>query len=382
MTRAAQTVARDNRLRDWSSVRRALLIRLRSIGDTVLMTPCLDALKSWRPDIHITALLEPLSAPVLEDHPMVDELLVVERSVSSRARLVVELRRRRFDIAFNMHGGTTATILARLSGARRAVGYGDYSLSWLLNERAPSPDRILGRTDLHSAEQQLALLGWAGVPWPDERPRLSLRVSAEAEAGMRERLARMEIDFEGKGFVALAAAAALESKRWPAEGFAAVSDYLYERWDLPCAVIAGPGQEHIAREVAARSRAGTKVITGLGLKELMALLGLAKIFVGNDSGPMHIAAALKRPIVALFGSSNADVWHPWTESPYRVLRADAYAKKTTGKAAISDSESDYLIRRIPVGDVIAAVDEIMESGASPAPADLWEADRAHADSKG
>lgn len=329
---------------EWSSVRKTLLIRLRSIGDTILMTPALGALKAWRPDIEVTVLSEPLSAPLIEGHPLVDKLIVVERSLASRARLISELRRKRFDVAFNMHGGTTATLIAKLSGARHSVGYAAYGLSRLLTARAPAPDLVLGRASIHSVEQQLALLHWAGVPWPDPVPRLTLQISPEAEASIRRRLKEAGLD---KEYAVLAPAAAFESKRWRAEGFAAAARHLGERWDMQCAVIAGPGQEDLAREVAALARPGARAIVGLDLKEVAALTALSRLFVGNDSGPMHIAAAMRRPVVALFGSSDPGVWHPWTGSPYRIA----------GRPPRSNACD---IKDIPDEEVIAAIDEVMK----------------------
>jgi len=327
---------------DWSSVRRVLLVRLRSIGDTVLMTPCLAALKSWRPDIRLSVLSEPLAAPLLEDHPHVDHLIIAPTGLAARARIVSRLRRERFDVAFNMHGGTTSTFLARLSGARRSAGYDGYRYSWLLDHRAPSPDLILGRTLIHSVEQQLALLAWAGVPWPASCPKLSLRVSDTAKASARARLD--EAGLSDARFALVAPSAALESKRWKAAGFAAVVDHLRDRYNLPSLVIAGPGQERIAREVSERSRAKPVTVAGLSLKELMAIIGLSTIFVGNDSGPAHIAAALSRPMAVAFGSSDSSVWRPWTESVYRVIES-----------------SRLSIAQVSEAQVIAAVDEVMHA---------------------
>ena len=358
MTRAAYPLISRNPPLDWSLVRSALLIRLRSIGDTVLMTASLRALKSWRPDIEIAVLSEPLAAPVLDDHPLVNKLIIAEKSLASRARLISRLRREQFDIAFNMHGGTTATIIASLAGAKHTVGYRGYSHSWLLGSRAPSPDVILGRARLHSVEQQLALLHWAGMPWPSERPRLGVVVSPEAEGRVQEKLAAIGVARRA-AFACVSPTAALESKRWGATGFATIADHLSERWGLQSVMIAGPGQEHVAREAAGATRAGARVLTGLSLKELIALIGLARIFVGNDSGPMHVAAALKRPLVAVFGSSNADVWHPWTDSAYRVVRG----LRESGAANVDASpsaDSQPPIRDIPAGQVIAAVDEVLE----------------------
>ena len=319
-----------------------MLVRLRSIGDTVLMTPCLAALKAWRTDIRLTVLSEPLSAPLLEDHPHLDELIITPAGFGARARVVRRLRREGFDVAFNMHGGTTATFLATLSGARLSVGYEGHRYSRLLDARAPAPDVILGRRSIHSVEQQLALLCWAGVPWPAAGPRLTLAVSDGALALARARLG--EAGLGDARFALIAPSAAFEAKRWKASGFAAVVDHLRDRYNLPSLVLAGPAQEHVAREVSERALARPAVVAGLSLKELMALIGMAAIFVGNDSGPAHIAAALSRPMAVVFGSSDARVWRPWTESVYRVIESP-----------------NLSIAQLSEAQVIAAVDEVVES---------------------
>ena len=208
----------------------------------------------------------------------------------------------------------------------------------MLSGRAPAPDVILGRQTLHSVEQQLALLNWSGLPYP-EHPHLSLPVSREAEARVKSRLAALGV----QNFAVIAPAAALESKRWPAERFAAVADHLSRSFNLSSVVIAGPGQEHIAQQVSEAARSRAAIVTGLSLKEMIALASLSRMYVGNDSGPMHIAAAIGRPLVVVFGSSNSTVWHPWTDAPYRIVEA--------GKE----------IERVTVEDMIAAVDEVVES---------------------
>ena len=317
-----------------------LLIRLRSIGDTALMTPCLSALKSWSPDLKISVVSEPLSAPLLEDHPLVDELLIAEPSVIARTSLIAKLRGRRFDVAFNMHGGPTAAILAGLSGARRCVGYRSLPLSSLLTDRAPSPDIILGRSRIHSVEQQLALLKWAGVELDDSPLALSLQNCSDIEARMSERFREMGLT----QIASIVPGAAFESKRWGAEGFAAVADHLMKRWNLQSVIVAGPGQEQLASEVVAAAKAKTTMLSGLSLKELMAVLRMSRLFVGNDSGPMHIAAAFDCPIVAVWGSSDEAVWHPWTRAAYRVVRG----------------EHSHSIKQIPSSEVLNAVDEVLE----------------------
>jgi ADP-heptose:LPS heptosyltransferase len=389
-------------LPDWSAARKVLLIRLRSIGDTVLMTPCLAALKALRPDLEIAVVSEPLAAPLLEDHPLVDYLIVAEKSLAGRAKLVRELRRAPYDVAFNLHGGTTATWLARLAGAKCTIGYKGYRHSQRLDLRAPNAEVILERKQLHSVEQQLALLHWAGVPWPLRRPQLSLAVSSDAENRVREKLnaacvaqadslrttsaqtnslpttpsaqadSLRYIDDIARGhFAVVAPAAAFESKRWTAAGFAQVAKHLRDHWTLPSVVVAGPGQEQLASTVA--TQAGAVALAGLTLKELIALINLSRAFVGNDSGPMHIAAALRRPLVAVFGSSNPVVWHPWTDSPYQVIGGQGPGAEgqsdTPGQwqkdTNTPDGNGSFAIRRVPANEVIAAVDDVLKLALAP-----------------
>lgn len=323
------------------------------------MTPCLAALKSWRPDIEIEVLMEPLSAPLLEDHPLVDKLIIVESSFAARARLISELRGRRYDMAFNLHGGTTAMTMARLSGARHTFGFAGHRQSWMLTARAPAPDVILGQSQIHSVEQQLALLKWSGVPWPENRPKLGLAVSPSALSNMRERVAAVGI---ASDFAIISPSAAMDSKRWRADGFAVVADYLKNRWGLQSVVIAGPGQEHIANEVAEASRSKPPVMSEMTLKELVALTSLSRAFVGNDSGPAHIAAAMGRPLVVIFGSSNSEVWHPWTETPYRIVKT-AQSEPKSG-AADFDASHEQAISLIADQQVVSVVDETLEEAAS------------------
>jgi ADP-heptose:LPS heptosyltransferase len=345
---------------DWPHVRRVLLVRLRSIGDTVLMTPCLQALKEWCPGVEVDVVTETLAAPVLEGHPLVDHLLIAGQTPGSRLALLAQLRSKRFDLAVNLHGGPTAMMLTALSGARHTVGYRGQRASWLLNLRAPGPGVILGLNRVHSVEQQLALLQWAGVPSP-ERRQLTIATSSAAAASVRARLINEGISSAALGssnFAIVAPGAAFDSKRWSSRGFASVIDHLADRWQLESLVIAGPGQEQVVNEVVGGARAAARALSRISLAELKALIGVfGRVFVGNDSGPMHIAAALSCPIVAVFGSSNPDVWHPWTEATYRVLG---------GERGTPDSNVRRAIDRVGVDEVIAAVDQVLESAVTRA----------------
>jgi ADP-heptose:LPS heptosyltransferase len=322
------------------------------------MTPCLQALKDFQPAVEISVVTEQVAAPVLEGHPLLDHLFVTTKTLTSRFGLIARLRREKFDVGFNLHGGSTAMMLTAMSGAQHTVGFKDQQGSGLLSERAPSPDIILRRTKIHSVEQQLALLSFAGVPLPPQ-PRLSLAISPEAAVSSRTKLIGAGLDVSSltsKRFAIVTPGAALESKRWGAHQFASVIDHLSTRWQIESIVIAGPGQEQLAGEVAGISECNPRVLSNITLAELKAVIGeVGRVFVGNDGGPMHIAAALGCPIVAVFGSSNPDVWHPWTSAAYRVLG---------GERGTPDSNICGSIATVSVQDVTAAVDEVIESAAT------------------
>ncbi|HEV8592469.1 MAG TPA: hypothetical protein VGQ55_10230, partial [Pyrinomonadaceae bacterium] len=148
---------------DWADVKRVLVVRLRSIGDTVLSTPSLIALKNFLPDAEIDILLEDWVAPILEGFDSIDNVITVSKDGSSRLKTAWQLRRRGYDVAFNLHGGTTGTFFTYASGARHRVGYAEYQYSFLYNHLLTSASDYWQKKYTHSTEQQLALLGFVGV---------------------------------------------------------------------------------------------------------------------------------------------------------------------------------------------------------------------------
>src|SRR6266446_8611545 len=134
---------------DWSAVRRILIVRLRSIGDTVLTTPSLYALRRFLPQARIDVLLEDWVAPVLEGFEHVDNVIVLECGVAARIRVAREIRAAQYDVAYNLHGGTTATFLTRASGARHRVGFAHYQYRSLHNHLAPSSLVLWGTAKAH-----------------------------------------------------------------------------------------------------------------------------------------------------------------------------------------------------------------------------------------
>src|SRR6202171_3321555 len=344
---------------DWSSVRRVLVVRLRSIGDTVLTTPALFALRRFLPDTQIDILLEDWVAPVLAGSDLVDRTIAMPReSKTARARIARELRATRYDVVYNLHGGTTATLLTRATGAKHRVGFEHYQYARLHNHAAPSSLNIWQRPKLHSVEQQLALVGWTGVPVTD-RPATKLAVTEAALLSVTEKLraAGLAGFSEGKSFAMIHPTAAFDTKQWATENFARVAEELIARSLTPVAIVS-PKEAHAVDSLRQQSSAPVLGLSDHSLPEVTALASRARMFIGNDSGIAHIAAAAEAPCLVIFGSSNVLHWRPWTTKPNEVVREEMPCQPCHGYFC-AEFEKPECILRVPVERVVGAIDRIL-----------------------
>jgi len=344
-------------------VRRMLVVRLRSIGDTVLMTPALHALRRFLPHVEIDVLLEDWVAPVLDGCADCDRVITTKRGAgfSDRARLAGELRAARYDVAFNLHGGTTATLLVRASGATHRVGFANFRLGRLHNHVAPPGNLIWGREKIHSVEQQLALIGWTGIPVNAHAP-TALTVTESALLSLEAKLRRETSSVElSKQFAVIHPAAAFESKLWATANFARVAEHLAAH-GITAVAVAAPHEREIVAALRRDARVPISSFTDLSLPEITALLSRARLFVGNDSGIAHIAAAVRAPTVVVFGSSNIAHWRPWTPTNDVASEfvQEAMACAPCAGYTCAEFDAPECIRRIPVERVKEAIDRILK----------------------
>ncbi len=343
---------------DWRDVRKILLVRLRSIGDTVLATPSLYALKRFMPQAQLDILLEDWVAPLLDGFPHVDNVITLDRgSVASRAHVARQLRRARYDVAYNLHGGTTATFLTRASGATHRVGYASYQYARLHNHLSPSPLMLWGREKTHSVEQQLALLGWSGVPVTD-RPSTQLGITPEAAASVAARIAAAGLAAR-QPFALVHPAAAFATKQWATNNFARIVEELAAR-NVATVALAAPHEAPINEELARTCAAPIVAFNDLALPQVTALASRACLFVGNDSGIAHIAAAVGVPTVVIFGSSNRAHWQPWAKAPAEVVFEEMSCQPCHGYFC-EKFEQPECILRVPVQRVTAAIDRVLRN---------------------
>lgn len=320
---------------DWSKVRRVLIVRLRSIGDTVLATPSLIALKKFLPEAQIDILLEDWVAPLLDGFDAVDDVISVPKGAALRAQTAWRLRQNKYDVAINLHGGTTGTFFTSTTGALHRVGYANYQYNFLYNHLLSSSTDFWRQKATHSAEQQLALLGFVGVPVED-RPKSRLSVTSlaieslgkkfpaktqgtQSEDGVNAVNTACASGWPNLGDYALFhPAAAFATKTWAVDNFARTAEYLSEK-GIQTIAVAARNESDILENLVAESSVPITTFNDLTLPQIAALASKAKLFVGNDSGIAHIAAAVNTPSVVIFGSSNRDHWRPWTDAVNEIV---------------------------------------------------------------
>jgi heptosyltransferase-3 len=264
---------------------RIAVIRLRSLGDCVLTTPALSLLKQHRPDLKISVIVEPRFAEIFANNPDVDET----RESMTRA-----------DLVLNLHGGTRSMILTALSRAKFRVGFAHHRYSFVYNHKIPTAQEILEVSRrVHTAEHLASAMFWLGVA-KQEIPRAKLFADPPPDR---------------RPYAVIHPFASAPGKAWPAARFKEIARNL----NLEPVFLAGPIDDLEPFGSFQSSRGSLKVTKSL--------LSGASLFIGNDSGPAHIAAAFGVPVVVLFGPSDPVTWAPWrTES--QVLTAPSIADIT------------------------------------------------------
>lgn len=334
-----------------------MVIRLRSIGDTVLCTPTLRALRTHLPEARIDVLLENWVAPLLDGYDKVDSVIAIPDSGIGRLQAAIALRKARYDAVINLHGGTTSTFLARATGAAVRVGYANYQYSFLYNVLLDSSSRFWNSESTHSAEQQLALAGSLGVP-VDFRPESQLPILEAANRQVMSRLVEAGLSGNDAPIALIHPAAATFTKQWDVQKFAALADHLSQRGFFVAAV--GSANENaLLEELKSLSDARIATFGGLPLQQITALASISRLFVGNDSGIAHIAAAVGTPPVVIFGSSNREHWRPWTKGPCEIVFREFSCQPCPGYECLRFGDPRCILE-VDLGEVVAAVDRLID----------------------
>jgi lipopolysaccharide heptosyltransferase I len=296
-----------------------LIVRLGSLGDIIHAIPAAAAIRRAFPDAAIDWLVDVRHREILELVTPVDRRITISTSgVRSIVEAAGELRRARYDVALDLQGLLKSAVLARVSGARRVIGFP----SELLRERAARVfyTETAGQAERHVLEKNLSALKALGIRMPDiEFPLEDRNPGIAADA--RSRLGVPA----AAPFALLNPGAAWPNKRWPPVYFAEVARALSSRHQLRSLVLWGPGEERIAHDVVLASDGAAVVSPRTTIADLVSLAKAAALVVSGDTGPLHIAAAVGAPVVGIFGPTDPQRNGPWDERDLTASRYNACA---------------------------------------------------------
>jgi lipopolysaccharide heptosyltransferase II len=327
---------------DWQSVKKILVVRLRSIGDTVLSTPSLIALRRFLPDAQIDILLENWVAPVLQNFDV-----NVVTTLDSKLKTAWQLNQNHYDVVFNLHGGSTSTFLTFATQAKYRVGYSTYRYANLHTHLLSSSADFWQKEKTHSAEQQLALLGFIGVPVED-KPKSKLIISDE-----------FTVRRSPMPFALLHPIAAFETKQWATKNFAEIAEFLMQK-GLQIVAVGTKKEREVLDKLRSMSSVPIQTFDNLSLPQITKLASQAKFFIGNDSGIAHIAAAVETPSIVIFGSSNIHHWSPWTNAPHEIVYEKFDCQPCAGYVCEKFDEPKCILS-ISVESVTGAIERVIEN---------------------
>ena len=297
-------------------------------------TPAVHALRARFPDAHLAYIVEPAAAPIVARNPHLNDVIVAPRARGVRG-LVADLalgrrlRAQRYDLAIDFHGGPRASLLTWLSGAPVRLGYEILGRGWMYTERVARPRELRKR---HSVENQWDLLAPLGVAPPDRSAYpVEMPADAAVAAAIDARLRDAGVA-HGDPLVVIHVSAGNPFRRWPASHFVELVAALAaddERRRI--VVTSGPSEHNAAARVIADAqrqlgpeRSRQVLSCGeLSLTELRAVLDRASLYIGGDSGPLHVAATTRVPIVGLYGPTLPVRSAPWRADRYATESVDA-----------------------------------------------------------
>lgn len=331
---------------------RILIVRLSAIGDVIHGMPLACALRERFPAALLAWAVGERAGVLLRGHEALDELITLPRgwlkSPGTLWRLRRRLRAMRFDTTIDAQGLTKAAVVAWLSGAGRRIGFGQpwgRELSqWLNNE-------LVDTTAEHAVDRTLQLL----LPMGIESPAVRFQVPEDpADRTAAEKIVQ-RAGLE-EGFAVINPGAGWPSKLWPTDRYAAVADHLGGAWKVPTLVVwAGAEERRLAEQTVAASGGYAQLAPPTTLRELAAVARRCRLFIGSDTGPLHLAAAVGAPCVGLYGP-----WPARRHGPYGPGNIALQAMFFEGSTRARRNAPAALMEAIGVELVCGACDRILK----------------------
>jgi lipopolysaccharide heptosyltransferase I len=314
----------------FTQVSEILIVRTSALGDILHGMPLAAALKEKYPSCRITWVVDERYQELLSGHPCVDRILLVRFKEGMRTLwngqgrsrwlgLVRMLRRLPFDVAIDPQGLFRSGCIAYLSGAPIRIGFPKGHVRETLNRLFTNvrPGTVPPRS--HVIDRNLALLHPLGIQTRERR--FSFRVPGQIEEEIHQYLAANDADREGLRVIVHPAAGWI-TKQWSPRRFAEIADRILQTWKARIFLLWGPGERQLAQQVQRYMRRAAHLVPDMGLSALVAFLRGCDLFIGGDSGPLHLASALGLPVLGLYGPSDPIRNGPFQGS-YRIVTASA-----------------------------------------------------------
>jgi heptosyltransferase II len=335
---------------DHLSIRKILLRSTNWIGDAVMTTPAMDAVRSTFPQAEVVVVANPIVAELFTHHPFCDRVVVYDKKgvhsgISGFLRFSRQLKEEEFDLALLFQNAIEAALMARIASIPIRAGYRTDGRGFLLTHGVP-----VGRKErrLHHTDYYLTMLEKLGIDGGSRRLFLAL---AEDEKSWAEGVLG-----EGAWAAINPGAAYGSAKRWIPERFAAVADAMTLEFGMRTLLTGGPGEREIGLEIEKHSiQKPINMIGKTSVRQMMALLAHCRIMITNDSGPMHVAAAMGTPVVALFGSTDHTTTSPLSEN-CQIVRKPIECAPCLKRQCPTDHRC---MEAITVEDVVMAARDIL-----------------------
>lgn len=368
--RAVREILRGVEKRDLvgsDNFKRILIARTDRIGDVLLSTPVIKAVREKYPQAFIAMIVSPYAKDIVEGNPYLDEVILYDKDGKHKSwprsiKFARNLEKKRFDLAIILHPTNRAHLLSFLAGITKRVGY-NRKLSFLLTDRIPHTKE---RGEKHELEYNLDLLSYLKIGVADKN--LLMPIKKESEEWVDDLFKQEGIKTNDK-LLAINPAASCPSKVWPSERFAEAADKLAQKYGFKILLVAGSKDLAIAENVIKNMRSSVISLAGkTSVSQLASLLKRCDLFISNDSGPVHIASALGTPVISIFGRNQRGLsskrWGPVGPRD-KVLHKDAGCIECL---AHNCKKQFACLKAISVEDVVSCADSILKDvfrGLSP-----------------
>lgn len=344
-----------------NSFKKILITRTDRIGDVLLSTPAIKALRKSFPQSHIAVMVRPYARDIVLGNPYLDEVIIYDKYRAQRSfwrsiKFGWDLKKRKFDLALILHPTNRQHLVSFLAGIKKRVGF-NLKSSFLLTDKIEHKKQEGQR---HELEYTLDVVRSLGIE-PEDKD-LFMPIRKDSEVYIEELLAREAAGLASEKMIALHPGASCPSKIWPTERFAQVADKLAGEFKVRVVVVAGPDDVDKGKNLISLMRCGCIDACGkTTVSQLASLLRRCCLFISNDSGPVHIATAVGVPVIAVFGRGQPGLsprrWGPTGKNDI-VLHKDVGCRECL---AHNCQKGFACLQAISAQEVLAAARKLLDT---------------------